>query len=750
MPTVADTSTEKKTHQWQFVRVGGFDQVKLERTEDLIALAELDQKLWTALSCPTQGLYFDPRTLALLDTDKDGRIRAPEIVVALQWTTARLINPLDIKAGHSVLPLAAIDQSHPEGAKLLASAREILKIINKPEANEISVDDVTDIAQIFAQTPFNGDGVIPVQAVDDETYQQVIADILSCVGGEPDRCGELGVTQAKVDDFFSQVQAYIDWWHVDTDDNTHNLLLGEDALIAVENFKQLKPKIDDYFTRCQLAEFDPQAATLLNPSIAQYEQLALHDLSATDLALLALPLASIAANKPLPLNKGLNPAWAVQISQLNQAVFLPLLGRLESLSWAQWQEAKAKFVGYDLWLQSKPAEAVERLSIERLQALLAGDYQHQLSLLIAKDQALAAEAEAIESVERLIYYYRDLYRLLNNFVSFRDFYSSNPHSIFQAGTLFLDGRSCSLCIRVTDIAKHSALASSSLIFLAYCDCTRPGTQEKMTIAAAFTGGDADNLLVGRNGIFYDRQGGDWDATIVKIIDHPISIGQAFWSPYQRLGKMLAEQIEKFAAARDKEAQAKTLAGSTAAISATEAAPVPFDAGKFAGIFAAIGLAIGAIGAAIASIVSGFLSLVWWQMPLSLLGILLFISGPSMLIASFKLHRRNLAPILDASGWAINTKAYINIPFGHLLTSTAKLPKNAERQLLDPFATKKAPWRSFLVIGIILGALVGAWQQNLFQHKSVKPVKQEVAEKVVPPAVVAPVPTPASAVAPAKN
>jgi len=61
-------------HRWHFVRLGGFDQVRLETGADLLALDQLDQKLWAALSCPTQGLEFDEKTLALIDTDGDGRI----------------------------------------------------------------------------------------------------------------------------------------------------------------------------------------------------------------------------------------------------------------------------------------------------------------------------------------------------------------------------------------------------------------------------------------------------------------------------------------------------------------------------------------------------------------------------------------------------------------------------------------------------------------------------------------------------
>ena len=69
-------------HTWKFFRAGGFDQVKLESGADLANLDQLDQKLWVALACPTRGLEFDNRTLDLIDTDKDGRVRAPEVIAA--------------------------------------------------------------------------------------------------------------------------------------------------------------------------------------------------------------------------------------------------------------------------------------------------------------------------------------------------------------------------------------------------------------------------------------------------------------------------------------------------------------------------------------------------------------------------------------------------------------------------------------------------------------------------------------------
>ncbi len=65
------TNSGASTKQWRFFRAGGFDQVKLETGADLLALDQLDYKLWVALACPTSGLEMDKATLDLIDTDKD-------------------------------------------------------------------------------------------------------------------------------------------------------------------------------------------------------------------------------------------------------------------------------------------------------------------------------------------------------------------------------------------------------------------------------------------------------------------------------------------------------------------------------------------------------------------------------------------------------------------------------------------------------------------------------------------------------
>lgn len=530
----------------------------------------------------------------------------------------------------SALPLSAIDDSTPEGQELLSSAKQILKNLGKSDASEIIADDTADTVKIFSKTKFNGDGIIPADSADDEAIGEVIMDIMACFGSEEDRSGLPGVSQEKVDKFFAEAQTYSDWWKKAEDDAGNVFSYGDTTDEVVAIFQAVKAKVDDYFTRCRLVEFDPDASGSLNPAKDAYEALSLKDLSTSAEEIAVFPLAGIEAGKPLPMKEGINPAWAGPIKQFFSEIVKPVFGDKESLNTAEWESLSAKFSAYEAWLSTKGGTAVEQLGLKRVRDLLANNSRETITALIEKDKALAPEANAISSVDRLIRYHHDLHTILNNFVSFRDFYTPETKAIFQAGTLYLDSRSCELCVKVNDVAKHSGLAQLSRTYLAYCDCTRKGTDKKLSIAAAFTSGNADNLRVGRNGVFYDREGRDWDATIVKIVEHPISVRQAFWSPYKRVARMISEQIAKMSAAREKEMQtkaAKVVSETTKNVKAGQGSPgQAFDIAKFAGIFAAIGLAIGAIGTAIAYMVTGFLKLVWWQMPLAALGLLLAISG----------------------------------------------------------------------------------------------------------------------------
>ncbi len=141
----------------------------------------------------------------------------------------------------------------------------------------------------------------------------------------------------------------------------------------------------------------------------------------------------------------------------------------------------------------------------------------------------------------------------------------------------------------------------------------------------------------------------------------------------------------------------------AADGSTPAAKPPFDIAKFAGIFAALGLAVGAIGAALGSIFSAFVKLQWWQMILVVVLVMLVISGPAMFIAWRKLRVRNLGPLLNANGWAINSKVIVNSAFGNTLTNIAHYPIIKTN---DPYAQQKPLWRRVLTFVVEAALILG--------------------------------------------
>lgn len=555
-------------YKWTYASIGGSTRVKIQSGEDIRHLGELDEKMWTVLSCPTVGLEIDETSLKLIDTDNDGKLHVQEVVKAANWLCATLTNPDVLLKSEAQLNVADIaDESIRSVAEKIATDRVITL-----DAVRATIGAVTVEAQAVPEAPFSGEVIAAYKACKD-AYAQYFATA---------RMQTLGLAT-----------------------------LPADAAVpgmTEEDFNEMGKKIADY--------------------------------------------------------------------------------------------------------------EAEKAAIEGANAKLLADAQAQYRPL-----------------EKLLLLTRDFYVLLRNYVSFQDFYAKRgkallgraakgetPWAIFQAGTLVIDQRACNLCLRVNDAAKHNTQAPASGMFLVYCNCTYKPTGQTMQIVAAVTVGDIKNLKVGKNALFYDRLGRDWDAEVTKIIDNPISIGQAFWSPYRKLGDWITNLINKSAA--EKEAKSfnnmtANLQKDMAAKPAEGASPEKmqaFDIAKFAGIFAAIGMALGFIGSFLTSLAKGVAALSWWQLILAIVAILLVVSGPSMVLAWFKLRQRNLAPLLNANGWAINADAIVNAMFGSSLTDQAQFPM---MKLVDPYAPVKkistgGKWAIAIsvIVAVVAIALFVLWMLDI--------------------------------------
>lgn len=663
------TPLGKDGYAWKYSVVGGVTRVNIETGDDIAHLHELDQKLWTVLSCPVNGLEFDEKTLAMLDADKDGRIRVNEVVAASRWLTKVLADMDYLLEQEDTIDFGQIKGDTDEGKEVLESARLILKQLGK---------DKTNIT---------------------------LADVAEYMAGYEEKC-KAEYTAANPDPFEPPY--------------------GEKSDDAEAAVNALRAKIADYFMRCKLVQFDEEAAPALDVQVEKIAAISGSNLADNAAEISSYPLARPVKAATLPLHGGINPAWQAQFATLKALVLDVDFAGKESITEEEWNAVLAKVDAYTAWKAAGATAMNEAIA-----------------------EMLNTHGAAIEPVEKLLRLCRDFFRLLHNYVVFKDFYrrDDNIQAVFQAGKLYVDQRCCELCIKVSDMPKHMASAGKSGLFLLYCHCVSKVQGKEMDIVAALTDGDVKDLHEGKNAIFYDRAGQDWDATITKIVDNPISIRQAFWSPYRKFGQWVTDKITKSAEEKEnkqfEEMTTKADAGTTefqtkvAAAKEGEAAapapaeekknPTPFDIAKFAGIFAAIGLALGYIGSFFVDL-GGFVAGKWYNILLLIGFVVIVISGPSMLLAWLKLRKRNLGPLLNANGWAINSVVKINTTFGATLTSMAKYPKIVGK---DPFADKKMAWWKKCLIWIAILAVLFVLGFKLTQHRWVwQPKPVEVTTEVV--------------------
>lgn len=684
-------------YDWKFSTIGGVTRVNIDCGEDIAHLDELDQKLWTTLSCPITGLEIDEKTMQMLDTNGDGKIHVNEVIAAAKWLTSVVKNPDVLTRREDTFHLSDFNQDNEEGKRLHDSASNIVENLDH-DKDIITVADVSDSMAIFAKTRFNGDGIITANSTDDTDLKGIIGNIIGMVGSATDRSGDPGVNTDHIEKFYADLSDFTAWKEAGEAGKDSIFVYGDNTADATAAIDAIKAKLDDYFMRCKLAAFDAGSTTALDVSTAKIGEISNKNLSECNDEISTYPLTHVNAEMKLHLNAGINPAWKAAFNNIKTLVFNVEYPEAEFITEEQWDAVQAKVGAYRAYMAAKKGGNVEGLGYDAAKALLDNNRKADLLEIVAQDKALESTANSIDTINKFMHLYRDFFTVLKNFVTFSDFYSRDKKAVFQAGTLYIDQRSCDLCIKVTDMGKQTAGAGLSNMYIVYCDCTCKSKPAKMTIGAVITDGDIGNIRVGKNAIFYDRDGLDWDATVTSIIDNPISVRQAFWSPYRKLGEFIEKTINKNAEAKD----AEVMGNLTAKVEGggATAAKQPFDMTKYVSMFAMVGVAVGAVGGALALLVDSVKGLHWWQWIAIIAGVMLVISGPAMIKAWLKLRKRNLSPLLNANGWAVNAKVLVNVRFGETLTHIAKYPIVKTK---DPFAKKKMPvWKKILLwLGIII-------------------------------------------------
>ena len=688
-----------------FRQYGKTFQLRIESADDLSAALKLDESLWVATSAPTDVFRCDPGFIAMLDPDGSGRIHTDEMKAAIRWLLAALSDRSQLQKRTNHVPLAAIDQSTPEGAEVHKSAVYVLETLGNADGDSIALKQVRRFLSKLKEQPLNGDGVLVPSASDDPQTAALIEDVIATVGGASDASGIEGITGDKLAQFREEVDACVAW-------RARGTAAGEAGDIVVRPFgdrtegmhaliSRHADRIDHFFALCRAVRFDTRMAARVGGPESALDSLDLSQPDDVTSGLQRSPLATPNRDERLPLGEeALNPLYAEWVNQLKVDVLVPVLGDVgDSLHVGQWQQVKQALQPYADYVANQKGALVRGLSDEKLQQYQSGETYDHVEKLIAADKAVADMVKGIREVERLVLYHHHLLRLANNFISFSELYHPPIRAMFEEGSALLDGRWFDLALRVSDVGKHSAIAKASNIFTLYLEVSHKASDSHFTVAVPATAGCKGNLGVGKRGVFFDWLGREYDAVVVKVIDNPISLREALVAPFTRLWAFIMGKIEAMSGNLEKQLQKSTgTLMQTPAKAAPQAAPTGMAGGP-AGMLVGLSLSAAAIGSAFAFITKTFAGLSGGQLIAGVLGAAALVAVPVSLIAVLKLRRQDLSALLEGCGWAINARMRFDNVQRRSFTRRKPYP-------MDATGTPQHTWVKQALIAVLV--VVVAW------------------------------------------
>ncbi len=397
---------------------------------------------------------------------------------------------------------------------------------------------------------------------------------------------------------------------------------------------------------------------------------------------------------------------------------------VEKLTREDWDKVKALFEPHKAWYDAKPKDDIEALGEARLTAYVDGELPQEAAALIERDLSVSDELERITTVEKLCLLQRWLMELANNFVNFSQLYDPHQRSLFEEGTLVIDGRELAFSMKVTNRPEHRKIAEMSRMFLIYAEITdkvvTSAHHEKFELVVAVTAGERGGISVGKRGVFFDIEQREWDARIVEIVENPISLWEAVKAPFQRIGGMAAQKVEQIAARETESIEKTTEAGleKIAATPATEdkpttgsAAASPSQQTSIRDLLLGGGLAFAAVGSSLAFIIKTLSEVNPLHAGAAVLGLGSVVIFSSGLLGYLKLRSRDMSALLEAAGWAVNFRMKLTRRLGRLFTRRRELPNDAvkrRRDLLDGFLAEIDVAQSRLgrVLAVLLVVVLG--------------------------------------------
>ncbi|MFC1734837.1 hypothetical protein ACFL1X_01880 [Candidatus Hydrogenedentota bacterium] len=683
--------TKKK---FTFDNYGGVYQLHIRDATDLAALEELDEPFWTAVSAPVDQFRCDSVLLDLLDSGDNGRLLSSELRRVVAWMLRVLRDTTGVDERRDSLDLEALNVDDAEGKVLHSAASRVLTNLGVNDGKTLALEHVRSNQASFVNGTPNGDGIIPPDDIEDSKVRVLIEDIAATVGSVVDVNGLNGVNIELLNEFIEKAHVFVSW-HDDGEQLKDDLRLfpfADDTDSRYALYKKLEGAIDDYFSACRRAAFDSIMGAKTAPDIKPID-----DIAQSDEYLAAAPLTAAREDEILRVRDPVNPHYRDNLASFVKLIARPILVSdtvAEEMTDSQWATIKGIFSTYEQRLQTPHGEEVASLGADKLRALLAGDVPDALRTLIESDMAAGVESEALRDLEFLILLQKWILDLCNNFVSFSDLYEPDRHAMFEVGRVVMDGRIFRFNFRVKDVNAHSEIAERSGIFLLYSEVTGSAGEETFFIVTPVTRGYIGDLAVGKRGVLFDFEEREWDVRIVKVVQNPVSLGEAIIAPFKRIATLISSTAERITVGAEKQLEGRvSKAGtavetrvkdgipSTGSVPAAASAQVPApnaSAGGMQSLLLGGGVAFAALGSSFAYIAAKFQGFnPWYALVVLAVGIAIVLV-PTTILAVIRLRRRNVSAILEASGFAINSPMRLTDSLSRLIVQEPPHPKSFRR------------------------------------------------------------------------
>ncbi|MFW6132287.1 MAG: hypothetical protein ACOC8F_00205 [Planctomycetota bacterium] len=638
-----------------FRRLGRSYHLRIRSANDLQRIAELDDAHWLATNAPIGSLNCDATFLALLDGDGNGRITADELRDAVTWTLEALGQTDGLLAGSDTITLTALNAQTELGASLRDAVGRLLGQLDRPDAGAVSLEDIRRVKAELEARPVSAAGVVLPEAAEDETVRRFLEHVVAVTGSGEHPTGRVGVGAKELDAFLAQATACLDW--LAAGDEKDLRPLGDATLAAWQAYAPLRDKLEQFFAQCRAIAMDPALADRAGPDPAARLELDLSDPVAIEAYLAKAPLASPTAAGQLPLRESVNPHYADALERFARDAVAPLLAReADVLTPEGYRRVRDALEPFGAHQSNRPDERLLAIPVEILQTYLAPRFREAVRTLIARSRPAEFAVDAARSLEKMALYQANLLSLANNFVSFPHLYDARRRALFEMGTLVVAGRRLNFAVRVANRGAHAEVAREGNMFVVYAEVLPPAGEAPYEVALPLTAGGKGPLRVGRRCVFRETSGRLVDARIVGMIENPVSAVEAVTAPFHRLGRMLSGRIESIGAAAGKrfDSRAETAVqavptGETPAQPASAASKSAVSGGLLMGG----AVAVAAVGSAVAYITKTLANVRVWQVLTAVGATLGVIIVPIVLVALFKLRRRDLGVVLEGAGWAIN-------------------------------------------------------------------------------------------------